>query len=206
MSSAPSDVFPPPKSFAAHAAIGSRAAYDELRQLALAEPEAFWAARARASLHWFKPFTQTLDWQPPFAQWFLGGETNASYNCLDRHLTGWRRNKAAIVWEGENFEQRTLTYLELHRRVGQLANALLALGYRAGDRAIIYLPMIPEAAVAMLACARIGVTHSVVFAGFSSEALRTRIDDLGAQLVLTADYGRRRGREVPLKKNVDEAL
>ena len=206
MSSAASDVFPPPKDFAAHAAIGSRAAYDELRQVALADPEAFWAARARAGLHWFKPFGKVLDWKPPFAQWFLGGETNASFNCLDRHLTGWRRNKAAIVWEGENFEQRTLTYLELHRRVGQLANALLALGYRAGDRAIIYLPMIPEAAVAMLACARIGVTHSVVFAGFSSEALRTRIEDLGAQLVLTADYGRRRGREVPLKKNVDEAL
>ena len=196
----------PPAEFAAGARISSRAAYDELRRLALADPEAFWSARARAGLHWFTPFETVLNWQPPFAEWFTGGTLNACTNCVDRHLTGSRRNKAAIIWEGENFEQRILTYQDLHRRVSKLANALKRLGYTAGDRAIIYLPMIPEAAVAMLACARLGIIHSVVFAGFSSEALRTRMDDLEAQLVITADGGRRRGREVPLKQNVDAAL
>jgi len=196
----------PPAEFAAGARISSRAAYDELRRLALADPEAFWSARARAGLHWFTPFETVLNWQPPFAEWFTGGTLNACTNCVDRHLTGSRRNKAAIIWEGENFEQRILTYQELHRRVCKLANVLLGLGYKKGDRAIIYLPMIPEAAVAMLACARLGIIHSVVFAGFSSEALRTRMDDLEAQLVITADAGRRRGKEVPLKKNVDAAL
>jgi len=206
MDSAAQDLFPPPPEFAARAHVGSRASYDGLRKLALDDPEEFWGARARAGLHWFEPFRAVLEWKPPFAQWFLGGKTNVSFNCLDRHLAGWRRNKAALIWEGENFEQRILTYQELHRRVCQFAHALRGLGYQAGDRAIIYLPMIPEAAVAMLACARLGITHSVVFAGFSSEALRTRIDDLEAQLVITADFGRRRGREVPLKKNVDAAL
>jgi len=206
MDSAAQDLFPPPPEFAARAHVGSRASYDGLCKLALDDPEEFWGARARAGLHWFEPFRAVLEWKPPFAQWFLGGKTNVSFNCLDRHLAGWRRNKAALIWEGENFEQRILTYQELHRRVCQFAHALRGLGYQAGDRAIIYLPMIPEAAVAMLACARLGITHSVVFAGFSSEALRTRIDDLEAQLVITADFGRRRGREVPLKKNVDAAL
>ncbi|MGH9394273.1 MAG: AMP-binding protein, partial [Terriglobales bacterium] len=206
MEPAPPSLFPPPAEFAARAQVGSRAAYDQLRQLALADPEEFWGGRARAGLHWFEPFGTVLEWKPPFAQWFLGGKTNVSFNCLDRHLSGWRRNKAALIWEGENFEQRILTYQELHRRVCQFARALRDLGYKAGDRAIIYLPMIPEAAVAMLACARLGIIHSVVFAGFSSEALRTRMDDLEAQLVITADFGRRRGREVPLKQNVDAAL
>jgi acetyl-CoA synthetase len=206
MAQAAASLFPPPEGFAARAHVASRAAYDELRRAALADPEGFWSARARAGLHWFTPFSQVLDWQPPFARWFADGATNASYNCLDRHLAGPRRNKAALIWEGEEGEQRILTYQELHRRVAQFARALRDLGYKAGDRAIIYLPMIPEAAVAMLACARLGIIHSVVFAGFSSEALRTRMDDLEAQLVITADAGRRRGREVPLKKNVDAAL
>ena len=196
----------PSAEFAAHAHISGRAAYDELRRLALADPAAFWGARARAGLHWFTPFDTVLKWKAPFAEWFTGGTLNACTNCVDRHLSGPHRNKAAIIWEGENFEQRILTYQELHRRVCKLANVLLALGYKKGDRAIIYLPMIPEAAVAMLACARLGIIHSVVFAGFSSEALRTRMDDLEAQLVITADAGRRRGKEVPLKKNVDAAL
>src|SRR6185312_4554345 len=199
-------LFPPPHAFAARAHIGSRAAYDALRRQALADPAAFWAARARAGLHWFEPFHTTLEWQAPFAKWFVGGKTNVSYNCLDRHVGTASKNQAALIWEGENFEQRILTYQELLRRVAKLANVLLRLGYKAGDRAIIYLPMIPEAAVAMLACARLGIIHSVVFAGFSSKALRTRMDDLDAQLVITADGARRRGKEVPLKKNVDAAL
>ncbi|MGH9477311.1 MAG: acetate--CoA ligase [Terriglobales bacterium] len=206
MAQAAASLFPPPKSFSAHAHIKSRAAYDELRRAARENPEEFWGARARASLHWFTPFTKVLEWKAPFAQWFLGGTTNASYNCLDRHLSGARRNKAALIWEGENGEQQILTYQELHRRVCQFARALADLGYQQGDRAIIYLPMIPEAAVAMLACARLGIIHSVVFAGFSSAALRSRLDDLEAQLVITADGGRRRGREVALKANVDAAL
>ncbi|MGH9467073.1 MAG: acetate--CoA ligase [Terriglobales bacterium] len=206
MTEAAMSLFPPPVGFAAGAHVKTRAAYDELRRAASEDPEGFWGARARVNLHWFTPFTKTLAWKAPFAQWFLGGETNASYNCLDRHLTGPRRNKAALIWEGENGEQQILTYNELHRRVCRFAAALAGLGYKKGDRAIIYLPMIPEAAVAMLGCARLGIIHSVVFAGFSSEALRTRMDDLEAQLVITADGGRRRGREVALKANVDAAL
>jgi len=206
MASAASPLYPPPSAFAAHAHIATPAAYDELRRAALADPEAFWSARARAGLHWFQPFSQVLEWKAPFARWFADGTTNACYNCVDRHLAGPRRNKAALIWEGEQGEQQILTYQELHRRVSQFARALRDLGYKKGDRAIIYLPMIPEAAVAMLACARLGIIHSVVFAGFSSEALRTRMDDLEAQLVITADAGRRRGREVPLKSNVDAAL
>ncbi|MGH9415563.1 MAG: acetate--CoA ligase [Terriglobales bacterium] len=206
MEAAAPALYPPPADFAARAHVAGRDAYDALRQLAASNPEEFWGARARATLHWVRPFERVLEWKPPFAQWFVGGKTNVCYNCLDRHLDGPRRNKAAILWEGEDGEQRTLTYQQLHRLVLQFAGALERLGYKAGDRAIIYLPMIPEAAVAMLACARLGIIHSVVFAGFSAEALRTRIDDLGAQLVICADGGRRRGREVPLKHNMDAAL
>ncbi|MGH9472299.1 MAG: acetate--CoA ligase [Terriglobales bacterium] len=206
MEAAAPALYPPPADFAARAHVAGRDTYDALRQLAASNPEEFWGARARATLHWVRPFERVLEWKPPFAQWFVGGKTNVCYNCLDRHLDGPRRNKAAILWEGEDGEQRTLTYQQLHRLVLQFAGALERLGYKAGDRAIIYLPMIPEAAVAMLACARLGIIHSVVFAGFSAEALRTRIDDLGAQLVICADGGRRRGREVPLKHNMDAAL
>ena len=198
--------FPPPSEFAHRAAISSMDQYERMYKDALADPDKFWAERA-SELDWFKKWDQILEWSnPPFAKWFVGGKLNLSFNCLDRHLSGPRKNKAAIIWEGENFEQRILTYQELHRRVSKLANALKHLGLRSGDRSIIYMPMVPEAAIAMLACARIGVTHSVVFGGFSAEALKTRIQDLEANLVITADGGLRRGKEVPLKQNVDDAL
>ncbi|HZT73893.1 MAG TPA: acetate--CoA ligase [Terriglobales bacterium] len=200
------ELYSPTPEFSQRAVVSSRAAYDRLYRAALDHPEEFWGDLARQELHWFQPFNKVLDWQPPFAKWFLGGRTNAAYNCLDRHLSGARKNKAAIIWEGENFEQRVLTYQDLFRRVSKLANVLKRLGYKTGDRAIIYMPMVPEAAVAMLACARLGIIHSVVFGGFSSEALKTRIDDLNANLVLTADAGQRRGREIPLKRNMDAAL
>jgi acetyl-CoA synthetase len=180
--------------------------YERLYMDALADPDKFWSECA-SELDWFKQWDQVLDWSnPPFAKWFAGGKLNLSFNCLDRHLTGPRKNKAAIIWEGENFEQRILTYQELHRRVAKFANALKQLGLKAGDRSIIYMPMVPEAAIAMLACARLGVTHSVVFGGFSAEALKTRIQDLEANIVITTDGGLRRGKEVPLKQNVDDSL
>ncbi len=200
------ETFPPPPHFREKAGIRSMEEYERLYAEAQRDPESFWAERARA-LHWFAPWQQVLDWSdPPFAKWFVGGKTNVAYNCLDRHLSGPRRNQVAILWEGENFEQRTLTYQELHRRVCKFANALKALGLEPGSRAIIYMPMIPEAAIAMLACARLGVTHSVVFGGFSAEALKTRIQDLEAGIVITADAGLRRGKEILLKQSVDEAL
>ena len=164
---------------------------------------------AREHVSWFTPWKKVLDWKPPFAKWFVGGKLNVSYNCLDRHLEGkhaWRRNKAAIIWEGEPGDTRVLTYGELHREVCRFANVLLAHGVAKGDRVAIYLPMIPELAIAMLACARIGAPHSVVFGGFSAEALRDRINDAGAKLVVTADGGYRRGAASPLKPAVDEAL
>jgi acetyl-CoA synthetase len=167
--------------------------------------ERFWETQAR-ELEWSAPWTQVLDWQPPHAKWFVGGALNASVNCLDRHLRGPRRNKAAIIWEGEPGDRRVLTYWELAREVGRCANALKRLGVTRGDRVAIYLPMIPEAAVAMLACARIGAVHSVVFGGFSAESLRDRINDAGAVALITADGGYRRGQLQPLKRMADEAL
>ncbi|HTK94393.1 MAG TPA: acetate--CoA ligase [Terriglobales bacterium] len=200
------EIFQPPQHFVEQASIRSMKEYDDLYRAAAADPEKFWGEQAK-QLDWSTPWTKVLDWSdPPFAKWFVGGTLNASANCLDRHLNTWRRNKAAILWEGEDFEQRTLTYLELHRKVAKLANALKKLGYKKGDRAILYMPMVPEAAVAMLACARLGIIHSVVFGGFSAEALKTRIQDLHAQVVITADASLRRGKEVLLKQNVDDAL
>ena len=200
------EIFPPPPEFSSKAYIKSMQEYQRLYDAAAKDPERFWAERAR-DLHWFAPWKQVLDWSnPPFAKWFIEGKTNVTYNCIDRHLSSARRNKAAIVWEGENFEQRILTYQELHRRVSKFGNALKKLGLKAGSRAIIYMPMVPEAAVAMLASARIGVTHSVVFGGFSAEALKTRIQDLEAEIVITADGGLRRGKEILLKQAVDDAL
>ena len=200
------EIFAPPAEFSKAASTKSMQEYEQLYKSAQEQPEAFWAEQAK-SLHWFKPWTKVLDWSnPPFAKWFIGGTTNLSYNCIDRHLSGWRRNKAAIIWEGENFEQRMLTYQELHRKVCKFANALKELGLKTGDRSIIYMPMVPEAAIAMLACARLGIIHSVVFGGFSAEALKTRIQDLEAQIVITANGGLRRGRDVLLKQAVDEAL
>jgi acetyl-CoA synthetase len=198
-------VFPPPPAFAAQAEISSMEQYRRLAQEAADDPEGFWARQAER-LHWFKKWDRVLDWQPPFAKWFEGGTTNVAYNCLDRHLAGPRRNKAAIIWEGEPGDERVLTYQTLHREVCRFANALKALGVRKGDRVGIYMPMIPEAAVAMLACARIGAIHSVVFGGFSAEALRERMNDAEAKVVITADGGYRRGAIIPLKANTDEAV
>ena len=147
-----------------------------------------------------------LDWQPPHAKWFVGGTINASVNCLDRHVRGPRRNKAALIWEGEPGERRTLTYFDLHRQVSTFANVLKSLGIKKGDRVAIYLPLIPELAIAMLACARIGAVHSVVFGGFSAESLRDRINDSKCRMLITADGGYRRGQIVPLKQIADEAL
>ncbi|MET0556265.1 MAG: acetate--CoA ligase [Vicinamibacteria bacterium] len=200
-----SRVFPPPPEFARAAHLGSLEAYRTLHERSLADPEAFWAEQA-GSLAWTRKWDRVLDWQPPFARWFDGGLLNLSVNCLDRHVATWRRNKAAIIWEGEPGEVRTLTYLQLLQEVCRCANALKALGVQKGDRVGIYMPLVPEAAVAMLACARIGATHSVVFGGFSAEALRDRMNDAQAKAIITADGGYRRGAVVPLKANVDAAL
>jgi acetyl-CoA synthetase len=198
--------FAPPKEFASKAAIGSMEQYEKLYKQSVDDPDKFWEERAN-DVDWFTKWNKVLDWSnPPFSKWFVGGKLNVSYNCLDRHLTTPRKNKAAIIWEGENFEQRILTYQELYRKVCKFANALKNLGVKSGDRSIIYMPMVPEAAIAMLACARLGITHSVVFGGFSAEALKARIHDLEASLVITADGGLRRGKQVPLKSAVDEAL
>jgi acetyl-CoA synthetase len=172
---------------------------------AAADPEAFWAGLA-GELEWMRPWTTVLDWQAPYAKWFVGGQLNISVNCLDRHVRTARRNKAAFVWEGEPGDRRTLTYWDLYRQVGAFANVLKSLGVKRGDRVALYLPLIPELAIAMLACARIGAVHSVVFGGFSSESLRDRINDAQAVLLVTADGGYRRGHVVPLKKMADEAL
>jgi acetyl-CoA synthetase len=184
----------------------ANAADPELHAKAAADPEAFWAEWA-GQLEWFEPWHQVLEWTPPHAKWFVGGKLNAAYNCLDRHLKGPRRNKAALVWEGEAGDRRVYTYWDLHREVSQFANVLKDdLGVRRGDRVAIYLPMIPEAAIVMLACARIGAVHSVVFGGFSAESLRDRINDADAKVLVTADGGFRRGRVVALKESADEAL
>jgi acetyl-CoA synthetase len=198
-------VFDPPPAFSAAAHVQSAAQLDALRRDAERDPEGFWAGIAR-ELHWFTPWQKVLEWKPPFAEWFVGATTNLCYNCVDRHVEGARRNKAAIIWEGEPGDSRTLTYADLQREVTRFANVLRGLGVQAGDRVGLYLPMIPELAIAMLACARIGATHSVVFGGFSAEALRDRMNDAQAKVVVTADGGYRRGAIVPLKANVDEAL
>ena len=198
--------FPPTKEFAERAMIGSSAAYQELYDRALKDPEKFWGDLARQELHWFRPFDKVLEWNAPFAKWFVGGQTNASYNCLDAHLATPRRDKTALIWEGEPGEQRRLTYAELHAEVCRFANALKGLGLKKGDVATIYMPLVPELAIAMLACARIGVVHSVVFGGFSSEAIADRNNDAKAKAVITADGGWRRGKLLPLKETVDEAL
>lgn len=199
-------VFPPPREFSAKAGIGSMEAYQKLWDEAAKDPEAFWGKLA-GELHWFKPYSKVLEWNEPFAKWFVGGQTNASYNCLDAHLSTPRRNKAALIWEGEPLgESRTLTYQQLHHEVCKFANALKGLGIKTGDVVSIYMPMTPELAIAMLACARIGAVHSVIFGGFSSEAIADRNNDAKAKAVITADGGWRRGNLLQLKKNVDAAL
>ncbi|HEY9506885.1 MAG TPA: AMP-binding protein, partial [Gemmatimonadales bacterium] len=175
--------FPPPKAFAE-----SANATETLIETGTRDRLAFWAEQAR-TLDWFRPWDQVLEWSPPHAKWFVGGRLNASVNCLDRHLRGARRNKAAIIWEGEPGDRQVMTYWELAREVNRCANALRRLGITRGDRVAIYLPMIPQAAIAMLACARIGAVHSVVFGGFSSESLRDRINDAQATALITADAG-----------------
>jgi len=198
-------VFPPPPGFSQNAHIKSMEELERLRAEASADPESFWARMAE-ELHWFKKWDQVLDWKPPHAEWFVGGKINISYNCLDRHLATWRRNKAALIWEGEPGDGRTLTYQQLHSEVCKFANVLKRTGVEKGDRVALYMPLIPELAIAMLACARIGATHSVIFGGFSSAALIDRINDASCKVVVTADGGWRRGKEVKLKAAVDEAL
>ncbi len=205
-------VFPPGKEFSKRAHVKSLAQYRKLYLQSIRQPEQFWAKQAREELVWFKPFKKTLQWKAPFAKWFIGGRLNLAYNCLDRHLNSPTANKAALIWEGEPAapgkvgEERTLTYQQLHREVCLFANVLKRNGIGKGDRVIIYLPMVPEAAIAMLACARIGAVHSVVFGGFSAQSVADRIFDSQAKMVITADGGFRRGAVVPLKKNVDDAL
>ena len=199
-------LFQPSAEFSQKAHIKSLEEYQALYDKAKADPQAFWAELATQELDWFQKWDAVLDWQPPFAKWFVNGKINISYNCLDRHLTTWRKNKAALIWEGEPGDSRTLTYAQLHREVCQMANVIKDLGVQKGDRVGIYMPMIPEAAIAMLACARIGAVHSVVFGGFSAEALRDRLNDGQAKLVITADGGFRKDTAVGLKAQVDKAL
>ncbi len=205
-------VFRPSKDFSARAHIKSLAQYRKLYNESIKSPERFWARQAKEELVWFRPWKKVLQWKEPVAKWFVGGKLNVSHNCLDRHLDTPVANKAALIWEGEPAgpghpgEERTLTYRQLHHEVCLFANVLKRHGLKAGDRVIIYLPMVPEAAIAMLACTRIGVVHSVVFGGFSAQSVADRIFDCQAKMVITADGGFRRGSVVPLKKNVDDAL
>ncbi len=196
-----SRVFPPTEEFRRQAMVADEAVYERARR----DPEGFWAERA-AELRWLKPWDQVLEWNPPHAKWFGGGRLNVADNCLDRFLGTPTQNKAALIWEGEPGDERVLTYRDLHREVCKFANVLKGLGVGKGDRVAIYLPMIPEAVIAMLACARIGAAHTVVFGGFSAEALRDRMIDAQAKLLITADGGFRRGGVVPLKRAADEAV
>ncbi len=213
-------VFPPPGEFAGNAHVKSREEYDRLYEESIANPEAFWGKMAE-ELHWFKKWDQVLDWKVPNAKWFVGGKTNISHNCLDRQIELGRGSKTAILWEGEPVEGsgfgvqgsgksgpevRKISYQQLKDEVCKLANGLKKLGVKKGDRVTIYMPMVPEAAMAMLACARIGAAHSVIFGGFSSQAIADRVEDAKSSIIITADGGSRRGAIVPLKKNVDEAL
>jgi acetyl-CoA synthetase len=197
-------VFPPPEEFARKAHISSLAQYEALWDRAKDDPEGFWGEHAQA-LHWDKPWDKVLDWQPPFANWFVGGKLNASYNCVDRHCEGPSRNKAALIWEGEPGDRRVLRYQDLQREVSKFANVLKGLGVRPGDVVAVYMPLVPELVIALLACARIGAPHTVIFGGFSAESLAGRIQDCKAKVLVTADGGYRRGKLVPLKENADGA-
>jgi len=199
-------LFPPSKTFASRARVQSVAQYQELWDAADADPEAFWDQLARQELHWFEPYSKVVEWKVPHVRWFIDGKTNVAYNCLDKHLGTERENKTAILWEGEPGDTRTLTYKQLHQEVSKFANVLRGLGIEQGDVVSIYMPMVPELAIAMLACARVGAVHSVIFAGFSSEAIADRNQDAGAKLQLTSDGGWRRGKVLPLKDTIDAAL
>ena len=194
-------VFPPSEEFRQQANIADPKVYEE----AARDPEGFWAKWAE-ELDWFQKWDRVLDWDPPHAKWFVGGKLNVSYNCIDRHLTSARRNKAAIIWEGEQGDWKVYTYWDLYREVCRFANGLKSLGVNKGDRVTIYMPMVPELPIAMLACARIGAPHSLIFGGFSAESIRDRIDDSQSKIMITADGGYRRGAIIPLKQNADDAL
>jgi acetyl-CoA synthetase len=198
-------LFPPSEEFKAKAHLSSMEEYQKLHAESIHSPETFWPRQAEELL-WQKKWDQLLDWQPPFAKWFVGAKLNVSENCVDRHAQSHRKDKPAIVWEGEPGDTRTLTYTQLQEEVCRFANVLKAQGIKSGDRVLIYMPMVPEAAIAMLGCARIGAVHSVVFGGFSAESIKDRLQDSGAIAVITADGGYRRGKVVPLKANVDAAL
>ncbi|MFN3394392.1 MAG: AMP-binding protein, partial [Candidatus Thermochlorobacter sp.] len=198
-------VFKPSKAFSQAAHIKSMAEYEQLCKEAEKDPEKYWANLA-SQFHWFKKWRKVLEWNLPYAKWFIGGTTNICYNAIDRHLTTWRKNKAAIIWEGELGEQRVLTYIQLYREVCKLANALKKRGIKKGDRVAIYMGMCPELAIAMLACARIGAVHSVIFGGFSAQAVADRINDAHAKMVICSDGVHRRGNILNLKAVVDEAL
>ncbi|MGD9647880.1 MAG: acetate--CoA ligase [Pirellulales bacterium] len=198
-------LFPPPPEFSARARIKSLAEYEQLWNEAATDIEKFWGRHA-AELHWFKPFDKVLEWNEPFAKWFVGGQTNVSYNCLDVHLNTPRKNKAALIWEGEPGDQKIYTYQTLHHEVCKFAGVLKSLGIKPGDVVSIYMPLVPELAIAMLACARVGAVHSVIFGGFSAEAIADRNNDAQAKLQITADGGWRRGQQLQLKATVDEAL
>src|SRR5437667_600282 len=193
--------FPPPKAFANNALINKPSIYAQAQKNYVR----FWEQRAR-DLHWFRPWRKALDWKPPYAKWFVGGKLNVADNCLDRHVSGPRRTKAAIIWEGEPGDSRILTYWDLYREVNRFAAALRHHGVKKGDTVSIYMGMIPELPIAMLACARIGAPHSVVFGGFAPDSLRDRINDAKSKILITADGGYRRGGTVALKRNADEAL
>ena len=202
-------LFETDQAFARRANVPGQAAYRRLRKEAETDYQRYWARLAKEHVDWFTPWKKVLEWKPPFAKWFVGAKTNISYNCLDRHLEGpnaWRRNKAAIIWEGEPGDQRVLTFGDLHREVCKCANVLKGLGVKKGDRVAIYMPMVPELAVAMLACTRIGAVHSIIFGGFSADSIRDRVNDAKAKLMITADGGWRRGQIIPLKDTIDEAL
>ena len=198
-------LFPPPAEFSAQAHIKSFKEYEKLYAEAAKDPAGFWAKQAE-DLEWFQKWDTVLEWEEPHAKWFVGGKLNISYNCIDRHLKSWRKNKAAIIWEGEPGEIRTLTYLQLYRQVCKFANVMKKLGIVKGDRVAIYMPLVPELAIAMLACARIGATHTVIFGGFSADAIRDRVNDGKCKMIVTADGGYRRGSEIKLKDVVDEAV
>jgi len=198
-------IFAPPDEFSARARIGSLDEYRAMHRRSLEDPEGFWAEQAR-NLHWFREPQKVLSWDPPHAKWFEGGTTNLAYNCLDRHLSSAAANRAALIWEGEPGEVRTLTYRQLWTETCRLTNLLVELGVQTGDRVAIYMGMVPETAIAMLACARLGAVHTVIFGGFAAEAIRDRLDDAEAKLVITQDGAWRRGKVVPLKPQVDTAV
>jgi len=197
--------FPPPAAFSEKARIGSMEEYEALYKAAEADPESYWAGLAE-EFHWFKKWDTVLEWETPYAKWFNGGTTNICYNAVDVHAQSWRRNKAAIIWEGEEGEQRVLTYGELHRQVSKFANVLKIAGIRPGDRVAIYMGMVPELVIAVLACARVGAVHNVIFAGFSAHAITERVNDSRAKLIICCDGTRRRGSSINLKNIVDEAI